>query len=272
MHTTTKKSACVHWRVASTHMSSVSKPLAWPKGSIVISQLKLSVSWRPVPSVSGSWVPVPPQPVDRLQNCEGHQLESQQDNITNFQSLLFLSKMEAHKDIDHRQKERQPAHPLVIPIPVLAVFCVLLGTQYNRQNLHGQWGWVISKLHNMAKQRELKKKKKTVEKTSYSSPEMYTHCRSCWITLLVLPTHFIIQYPNNSFFSALVTWSSSLMQTFWKGGASGHTYKMASMKRNIPRPLWPLKPRVSIDFARCTPVATPTMVKINPTIWNVTWM
>jgi hypothetical protein len=28
-----------------------------------------------------------------------------------------------------------------------------------------------------------------MEKIHYSSQEMYTSCRSCWITVLVLPTH-----------------------------------------------------------------------------------
>jgi hypothetical protein len=56
-----------------------------------------------------------------------------------------------------------------------------------------------------------------VEKLHYSSPEMYSYCRSCWITVLVLPTHtfgeaiietsrihnLFIQYPNITYFSAL---------------------------------------------------------------------
>jgi hypothetical protein len=29
----------------------------------------------------------------------------------------------------------------------------------------------------------------TMEKTHYSSQKMYTCCRSCWIMVLVLPTH-----------------------------------------------------------------------------------
>jgi hypothetical protein len=28
-----------------------------------------------------------------------------------------------------------------------------------------------------------------VEKLHCSSPEMYSYCRSCWTTVLVLPTH-----------------------------------------------------------------------------------
>jgi hypothetical protein len=56
-----------------------------------------------------------------------------------------------------------------------------------------------------------------VETLHYSTPEMYSNCRSCWITVLVLPTHafgeaiieilkihnLFIQYPNNIYFSAL---------------------------------------------------------------------
>jgi hypothetical protein len=56
-----------------------------------------------------------------------------------------------------------------------------------------------------------------VEKTHCSNPKMYTSCKSCWIMVLVLPTHvfgeaifqtskthdFSIQYPNNTYFSTL---------------------------------------------------------------------
>jgi hypothetical protein len=56
-----------------------------------------------------------------------------------------------------------------------------------------------------------------VVKTNYSSPQIYNYCRSCWITILVLPTHvfgeaiietlkihnLFIQYPNNTYFSVL---------------------------------------------------------------------
>jgi hypothetical protein len=56
-----------------------------------------------------------------------------------------------------------------------------------------------------------------VEITYYTSPKMYTICRSCWITVIVLPTHvfgearietskihnLFIQYPNNTYFSIL---------------------------------------------------------------------
>jgi hypothetical protein len=37
--------------------------------------------------------------------------------------------------------------------------------------------------------REYAKSRPTVEKTHCSSPEMYTSYRSCWIMVLVLPTH-----------------------------------------------------------------------------------
>jgi hypothetical protein len=36
---------------------------------------------------------------------------------------------------------------------------------------------------------ELAKSRLVVEKTHCSSPEIYTSCRSCWITVLVLPTY-----------------------------------------------------------------------------------
>jgi hypothetical protein len=56
-----------------------------------------------------------------------------------------------------------------------------------------------------------------VEKPHCSSLEMYSYYRSCWITVLVLPTHafgeaiietskihnLFIQYPNDTYFSAL---------------------------------------------------------------------
>jgi hypothetical protein len=56
-----------------------------------------------------------------------------------------------------------------------------------------------------------------MEKVHCSNPEMYRSCRSCWITVLILPTHvfgeaiietskihnLVIQYPNNSYFGAL---------------------------------------------------------------------
>jgi hypothetical protein len=56
-----------------------------------------------------------------------------------------------------------------------------------------------------------------MEKLHCSTPEMYSYCRSCWITVLVLPTHafgeaiietskihnLFIQYPNSTHFSAL---------------------------------------------------------------------
>jgi hypothetical protein len=56
-----------------------------------------------------------------------------------------------------------------------------------------------------------------MEKPHCSNPEIYSYCRSCWIMVLVLPTHafeeaiietskihnLFIQYPNNTYFSAL---------------------------------------------------------------------
>jgi hypothetical protein len=56
-----------------------------------------------------------------------------------------------------------------------------------------------------------------VEKPHCSSLEIYSYCRSCWTTFLVLPTHtfgkaiietskihnLFIKYPNNAYFSAL---------------------------------------------------------------------
>jgi hypothetical protein len=56
-----------------------------------------------------------------------------------------------------------------------------------------------------------------VEKSHSSSPEMYAYYRSCWITVLVLPTHALgeaiieikkihnlfIRYPNKTYFNAL---------------------------------------------------------------------
>jgi hypothetical protein len=61
------------------------------------------------------------------------------------------------------------------------------------------------------------KSRPALEKTHYSSLEMNTHCRSCWIMDLVLPTHvfgeailqtskihnLFIQYPNNTYLSVL---------------------------------------------------------------------
>jgi hypothetical protein len=55
------------------------------------------------------------------------------------------------------------------------------------------------------------------EKTRCSSLEIYTSCRSCWLTVLVLPTHvfgegilqtskihnLFIQSPNNTYFNVL---------------------------------------------------------------------
>jgi hypothetical protein len=56
-----------------------------------------------------------------------------------------------------------------------------------------------------------------MEKTYYSSSEMHSHYISCWITVLVLPTHvfgeaiietsiihnLFIQYPNSTYFIPL---------------------------------------------------------------------
>ena len=121
-------SVCPSTRSQYTHVLCFkTSNLVRPKGSIIIGHLKFSVRGSPVPSVRSAWLPVPPQPVDRFQNGEGNKLESQKDNITHLQLRLFVSKMQAYKDIDNRQKECQAANPPVIPIPVLSDLGFLRG-------------------------------------------------------------------------------------------------------------------------------------------------
>jgi hypothetical protein len=84
---------------------------------------------------SGGAVLGPPRPQHELQRDDGEEDDSQVEAVADLPRVVPAADVDPQHDVDGREEERQPARPVVVPVPVLAVLGAHVRPQEEGQDL-----------------------------------------------------------------------------------------------------------------------------------------